>query len=125
MLNFRFLSGHLKYLWSQGDDFGEAFIAKFASDRAENACTSGVAFSIDEDGSIVIEPDAHATFSAHRMSGADDYGANYFRFFDCHVGSGIFDNGDNRIADTAISTITRAEDANTHNFAGTAIVSNG
>jgi hypothetical protein len=48
MLNFGFLSCHfLEYLRSQGDDFGKAFVAEFASDRAENASASGITFGVD------------------------------------------------------------------------------
>jgi hypothetical protein len=115
----------LEYLRSQGNDFGEAFVAEFASDGAENARTSGIAFGINDYGSIIVKTNTHATITAHGMSGANDYCPNYFGFFDTHIGGGIFDYSDNGIANAAIGTIARTEDANAHYFTRAAIVRNG
>jgi hypothetical protein len=65
---------------------------------------------------------AALSISTDSVTGTDDNCFDNIGFFDTHVGNSVFNDGDNAIANEAITAVTFTQYADAHEFAGTAII---
>lgn len=112
----------LKNFGSEGDNFHEIFIAKFASDGSENTSAARSFIVFDDDGGIFVETDIGTVLTAKALFGANDDGLNNVALFNLAAGSGGFNGGNDDVADIGIATEGAAEHANAHNFFSAGII---
>ena len=92
----------------------KVFVAQFAGDGPENAGASGVAVYVDNDGGVVVKTNAHAAVAALAFAGSDNDGPDDIGFFDGHIGDGVFDDGNDHIADSAVAAVAASQYADAH-----------
>ena len=90
----------------------------------EDARSAWLTLLVQENGSVLIEPDVRTVWAAILLAGTYNNGAGNFSFLDVATRDGRLDRDDDLITHTGISTSGTTENTDTKDFLRTTVVGN-
>src|SRR5208283_2806619 len=101
--------GHLcgsssQHLWGERDDAHELLVPQLPADRAEDTGAARLELLVDEHRGVLVEADVTAVGPALLLLRAHDDAADHVALFHRGPGDGVFDRGDEDVADAGVAT---------------------
>src|SRR5208337_2876621 len=100
---------HLDHLRGQGDDAHEALVAQLSSHRAEYAGTAGLQRIVDQHRRVLVKTDIAAVRPAVLLLRPHDHAAHDVALLHGRARHGVFDRGDEDVADAGVATARAAQ----------------
>src|SRR5277367_2119085 len=110
------------YLRRERNDLHEALVAQLARHRTKHARTHRLAYFVDQNGGVRIEPDVRSVLAAGLLAHADDYAPHHFTLLDGRFGRGFTNAGRNNVTQAGAQSQISAARQNTLQLAGAAVI---
>src|SRR5207302_7964784 len=111
-----------QHLRCERDDLHVVSLAQFAGDGTEDTRAFGAVFVLKDNRGIVVETDVRTVRAAVLLGLADDHRFDHFALLDRTTGRGLFDGGDDHVADRGFELRATGNNPDAHQLAGAGIV---
>src|SRR3954447_9364612 len=113
---------HLQHLRRERNDAHELLVAQLTADGAEDARAARLLLVVDQHGRVLVEADVAAVGTAPLLLHPDDDALHDVAFLDLGARDGVFDRGDEDVADRRVAPLRASEHLDAEDLFGAAVV---